>query len=91
MTLVLLWQECSAANAGVLTYRYSQFAELYRQYVATLQRSMRQVHRAGEKLFIDYAGQTIGTDETAIGRRSSSRRSARPITPLLARPSISGS
>jgi Transposase, Mutator family len=31
MTLMLLWQEYSAANAGGLTYRYSQFAELYRQ------------------------------------------------------------
>jgi hypothetical protein len=28
--------------------------------VATLRRSMRQVHRAGEKLFVDYAGQSIG-------------------------------
>jgi transposase len=28
--------------------------------VATLRRSMRQVHRAGEKLFVDDAGQTIG-------------------------------
>jgi transposase len=60
MTLMLLWQEYCAANAGALRYRYSQFAELYRQHVATLRRSMRQVHRAGEKLFVDYAGQTIG-------------------------------
>jgi transposase len=27
---------------------------------STAKRSMRQVHRAGEKLFIDYAGPTIG-------------------------------
>lgn len=60
VTLALLWEEYTAANAGLLTYRYSQFAERYRQYVATLRRSMRQVHRAGEKLFIDYAGQTVG-------------------------------
>jgi transposase len=59
VTLMLLWQEYSAANAGGLTYRYSQFADLYRNYVATLRRSMRQVHRAGEKLFVDYAGQSI--------------------------------
>ena len=60
MTLMLLWQEYCATNAGGLTYRYSQFADLYRQYVATLRRSMRQVHRAGEKLFVDYAGQSVG-------------------------------
>src|SRR5580658_5015540 len=60
VTLTLLWQEYCAANAEGLTYRFSQFADLYRQYVATLRRSMRQVHRAGEKLFVDYAGQSIG-------------------------------
>lgn len=59
VTLTLLWEEYTAANAGAATYRYSQFADRYRQYVAGLRRSMRQVHRAGEKLFIDYAGQTV--------------------------------
>ena len=38
-------------------YRYSQFCERYRRWVGTQRRSMRQVHRAGEKLFVDYAGQ----------------------------------
>ena len=38
-------------------YRYSQFCEHYRQWLARQRRSMRQVHRAGEKLFVDYAGQ----------------------------------
>jgi len=60
VTLMLLWQEYAAANAGALTYRYSQFAELYRLYVASLRRSMRQVHRAGEMLFVDYAGHSVG-------------------------------
>ena len=59
MTLMLLWQEYTSANAEGLTYRYSQFTDLYRSYVATLRRSMRQVHRAGEKLFVDYAGQSV--------------------------------
>ena len=90
VTLMLLWQEYSAANAGGLTYRYSQFADLYRDYVATLRRSMRQVHRAGEKLFVDYAGQSIGTDARATERRSSSPPSAPRITPLPAPPPISG-
>ena len=38
-------------------YRYSQFCAHYRQWVRRQRRSMRQVHRAGEKLFVDYAGQ----------------------------------
>jgi transposase len=60
VTLMLLWQEYTAANAGALVYQYSQFAERYGDYVASLRRSMRQVHRAGEKLFVDYAGHTVG-------------------------------
>ena len=66
MTLMLLWEEyCaqvgeehSAANP-IKPWRYSQFCENYRQFAKRLKRSMRQVHRAGEKLFIDFAGPTI--------------------------------
>lgn len=59
VTLTLLWEEYVAAHKQAPTYRYTQFAELYRAYVASLRRSMRQVHRAGEKLFVDYAGQSV--------------------------------
>lgn len=38
-------------------YRYSQFCDYYRRWVNQQRRSMRQLHRAGEKLFVDYAGQ----------------------------------
>jgi transposase len=38
-------------------YRYSQYCERYRQWVKKQRRSMRQVHRGGEKMFVDYAGQ----------------------------------
>ncbi len=38
-------------------YRYTQFCELYRRWLARQGRTMRQVHRAGEKCFVDYAGQ----------------------------------
>ena len=65
MTLMLLWEEHRADYADVQTYSYSQFCENYRRFAKQLKRSMRQVHRAGEKLFIDYAGPTIGlTDGT---------------------------
>jgi transposase len=38
---------------------YSRFCTLYREYKITLKRSLRQVHIAGEKVFVDYAGPTI--------------------------------
>jgi transposase len=59
MTLMLLWEEHGAQHSGQLTHSYSQFCENYRRYAKTLKRSMRQIHRAGEKLFIDYAGPTV--------------------------------
>jgi len=54
VTLSLLWQEYLAANPG--GYQYSQFCERYHQYRDRLSPVMRQVHRAGEKAFVDFAG-----------------------------------
>lgn len=59
MTLMLLWQEHSERHPDETIHSYSQFCENYRRFAKTLKRSMRQVHRAGEKLFIDYAGPTV--------------------------------
>ncbi len=58
VTLQLLWSEYMAAH-GEQALRYSQFCHRYRQWRAQQKRSMRQVHRAGEKLFIDYCGPTV--------------------------------
>lgn len=55
VTLQLLWEEYHAAE-GDRAYCYSQFCERYRRFASSLKRSMRQVHRAGDKLFIDYSG-----------------------------------
>ncbi len=66
VTLQLLWSEY-AATAGTQAYRYSQFCERYRQWVKRQKRSMRQVHRAGEKLFIDYCGPTVAVLDAAGG------------------------
>src|SRR5437867_2538268 len=38
-------------------YRYTRFCDLYRRWLKRRGLSMRQVHRAGEKCFVDYAGQ----------------------------------
>ena len=59
MTLMLLWEEYQAEHADAKTYRYTQFCGHYHAYARQLKRSMRQIHRAGEKLFIDFAGPTI--------------------------------
>jgi transposase len=58
VTLQLLWDEYHAAH-GTASLRYSAFCERYRQWAKRLQRSMRQRHYAGEKLFVDYAGRTV--------------------------------
>lgn len=60
MTLMLLWQEHQANHLHERTHQYSQYCENYRRWTKTLKRSMRQVHKAGEKLFVDFAGPTIG-------------------------------
>lgn len=57
VTLVLLWQEYKAATPDGL--QYSQFCEAYRTWSTRLDLVMRQRHRAGETLFVDYAGQTM--------------------------------
>ena len=63
MTLMLLWEEYQADHAEGQTYSYSQFCDNYRQFTKRLKRSMRQIHRAGEKLFIDFAGPTIALSD----------------------------
>ena len=54
VTLALLWQEYRAQHPD--GYAYSQFCERYRRWARALKPSMRQVHRAGEKLFVDFSG-----------------------------------
>ena len=56
VTLSLLWQEYRERH-GEAAYQYSQFAHHYRQWLGTIEMVMRQHHVAGEKLFVDYAGQ----------------------------------
>ena len=40
-------------------YGYSQFANLYRHWRGTIDVTMRQSHKAGEKLFVDFPGNTV--------------------------------
>src|SRR5580693_1697407 len=57
VTLLILWDEYIAANPG--GYSYSRFCELSRSFEKTLSVTMRQTHAAGERLFVDYAGDGV--------------------------------
>jgi transposase len=57
VTLSLLWEEYKESYPE--GYQYSRFCDLYRSWRGTLDVVMRQEHKAGEKLFVDYAGQTV--------------------------------
>ena len=65
VALLILWDEYVAANPG--GFSYSRFCELYRCFEKTLSVTMRQTHAAGERLFVDYAGDGV---PVVIDRRS---------------------
>lgn len=66
VTLQLLWEEYREAH-GDLAFRYSAFCQKYRAWAKALRRSMRQVHPGGERLFVDYAGQTVAVIDRLTG------------------------
>jgi transposase len=65
VTLALLWHEYRAAHPD--GYGYSRFCELYRAWAGTLDVTMRHEHKAGEKLFVDYAGHTMEVVDPQTG------------------------
>jgi len=65
VTLSLLWEEYKAKNPE--GFQYSRFCELYAEWAGKLDVVMRQEHRAGEKLFVDYAGQTVPVVDRGTG------------------------
>jgi len=58
MTQQLLWEEYTQQYPN-RCYSYSQFCDRYRHWRGLQKRSMRQVHTAGEKCFVDYCGPTV--------------------------------
>lgn len=65
VTLFLLWQEYRARSpAG---YSYTWFCTRYQAWTQKLDLVMRHDHRAGEKLFVDYAGQTVPVQDPRSG------------------------
>ena len=65
VTLALRWQEYKEAHPQGM--QSSGFCGLYRAWTAKLDVVMRQEHRAGEKMFVDYAGQTVAVVERDTG------------------------
>jgi transposase len=65
LTLQLVWQEGRESNPE--GYGYSRFCELYRRWLKKLDLVLRQEHRAGEKMFVDYAGATIPIHDPQSG------------------------
>jgi transposase len=62
---MLLWEEYATGNP--LAYKYTSFCVKYAEFARRQQRSMRQIHIAGEKLFVDYAGDTVPIVDAATG------------------------
>jgi len=77
VTLGLLWQEYRAAHPD--GYGYNQFCELYRGWANTLEPVLRQHYVAGERLFVDYAGQTV----PVVDRRTGEMREAQVFVAVL--------
>jgi len=65
VTLNLLWQEYKEQHPD--GYQYSWFCHSYRDWAAHLDVVMRHEHRAGEKLFVDYTGQTVAIVDRETG------------------------
>ena len=65
VTLALLWDEYKAGQPD--GYQYSQFCKLYKEFTGSVDCCMRQCHLAGEKLFVDYCGQTVPLADPATG------------------------
>jgi len=77
VTLMLLWQEYKVLHPD--GYQYSRFADLYRAWAGTRDVVLRQTHTPGDKLFVDYAGQTIGI----VDRRTGELRQAQIFVAAL--------
>jgi transposase len=65
VTLQLLWEEYRAHHHD--GYGYSRFCDLYRAWLKTVSPTMRQTHAAGEKLFVDWAGDTVPVFDALMG------------------------
>jgi transposase len=66
LTLQLVWEEYRQAHPE--GYRYSWFCERYQHCRQHLDVVLRQEHKAGEKMFVDWAGATIPVYDATTGK-----------------------
>ena len=84
VTLQILWDEYIESHPD--GYRYSRFCDLYRGWEARLPVTMRQAHLGGDKLFVDYAGDTV---PVIVDRRSGEIRRAHIFVAVMGGSSLS--
>jgi transposase len=66
LTLRLAWEEYRQGNPE--GYGYSRFCELYQRWRRKLDVVLRQEHKAGEKMFVDWAGATLPIQDRSSGQ-----------------------
>jgi transposase len=71
VTLALLWQEYRGLHPD--GYGYSRFCDLYGEWRRSVTATMRQTHAAGEKLFVDFAGDTVPVFDAVTGEARDTR------------------
>jgi transposase len=68
VTLMLLWQEYKERTPGGLAY--SRFCERYQEWRQKTRLAMRQIHRYGEKVFVDFSGGSLDITDPVTGELS---------------------
>jgi len=67
VTLALLWEEYRDGPGGQDGFGYSWLCDLYRDWASRLKPTLRQVHPAGERVFVDFAGHAMEVIDGATG------------------------
>ena len=83
MTRLLLWEEYKEKHPD--GYGYSQFKEYYNRYRQQLNPSMRQIHYAGDKLFVDFSGLTVPVVDGVTGEHQGSNIRGLELNPKFMR------
>ena len=65
VTRALLWEEYRAAHP--FGFGYAWFCEHYKAWKGRVRPTMRQTHIGGEKVFVDFAGDTVDVINPATG------------------------
>ena len=83
VTLQVLWEEYIATDPD--GYRYSRYCDLFRRWEGRLPLVMRQSHAGGERLFVDYAGDTV----PVVDRKTGEVRDAHIFVAVMGASSLS--